>query len=122
MKSGCSASSATGACSADADGTTWSQRTSRCSTIDTGSLVRVTTRTFSTVRQPLSRAASTVALSGTTLPRRQPPSAVMIILQPASLTRSRMAVSEKPPKMTEWVAPRRAQASSAMGSSGIMGR
>ena len=52
----------------------------------------VTTRTFSTVRQPDSSAASTLALSGTTLPRRQPPSAVMSSLQPASLMRSRMAV------------------------------
>ena len=70
----------------------------------------------------VSSAASTVALSGTTLPRRQPPSAVMMSLQPASLTRSRIAVSEKPPKMTECVAPMRAQASSEIASSGIIGR
>ena len=40
---------------------------------------------------------------------------------PWSFTRSRMAWAEKPPKITEWVAPMRAQASMAMASSGTSG-
>ena len=65
-------------------------------------------------------ASSTLSLSGTTLPRRQEPSQVMIILESASCTRSVMAWAEKPPKITEWGAPIRAQASMAMASSGTM--
>ena len=47
-------------------------------------------RTFSTVGVSAS-ASSTFSLSGTTLPRRQPPSAVMQSLAPQSLMRSRSA-------------------------------
>ncbi len=36
--------------------------------------------------------------------------------------RSRSDSAEKPPKTTEWIAPIRAQASIATGSSGIIGR
>jgi hypothetical protein len=39
----------------------------------------------------------------------------------ASITRSLMAVGAKPPKITLWAAPMRAQASMAMASSGTMG-
>ena len=49
-----------------------------------------------------------VCLSGSALPRRQPPSAVICSLASASLLRSAMASAEKPPKMTEWIAPIRA--------------
>ncbi len=122
MNSGCSASSGSGAQVASWRGTIDSQVTSRPGTSVIGLLVRVRTSTFSTVGQPCSSAASTLALSATTLPRRQPPSAVMISLQPASRTRSRIASAEKPPKITEWVAPSRAQASSETASSGTIGR
>ena len=54
-------------------------------------------------------------------PRRQPPSAVMSTLASASLMRSASESAEKPPNTTEWAAPMRAQASSAIGSSGIIG-
>ena len=67
------------------------------------------------------RALSTFALSGMTLPRRQPPSAVMQSLAPQSLMRSRSASAEKPPKTTVWGAPMRVQASMAIAASGIMG-
>ena len=66
-------------------------------------------------------AASTLALSGTTAPRRQPPSAVTTRRAWASLMRSRSASAEKPPKTTLWVAPMRAQASIAIAASGIIG-
>ena len=56
----------------------------------TGWLQRLKTMHFSTVGD-LARAASTFALSGTTLPRRQPPSAVMTSLALASLLRSATA-------------------------------
>ena len=39
----------------------------------------------------------------------------------ASWMRSRTASGEKPPKITLWAAPIRAQASMAIGSSGTMG-
>jgi hypothetical protein len=55
-----------------------------------------------------------------TPPFRCDPSAVMITVAPMSLTRSRMELAEKPPKITECTAPMRAQASVAMVSSGIM--
>ena len=55
-------------------------------------------------------------------PRRQAPSPVTSTLASASLIRSRRASAAKPPKTTEWVAPMRAQASIATGSSGTMPR
>ena len=79
-----------------------------------------TTMHFSTVGD-LARAASTLAFSGICLPRRQPASAVICSLALASLLRSAMASAAKPPKITEWTAPIRAQASMAMASSGIIG-
>jgi hypothetical protein len=66
-------------------------------------------------------AASTAPLSGKTLPLRQPPSAVMTSEASASSTRARMLSALNPPKMTEWIAPRRATASMAMTASGITG-
>ncbi len=66
-------------------------------------------------------ASSTFGLSGSRLPRRQPPSAVTTSLAPQSLMRPARASAEKPPKTTVWGAPIRAQASIAIGSSGIIG-
>ena len=43
-------------------------------------------------------------------------------LASASSIRERSASAEKPPKTTEWMAPIRAQASSVMTASGIIGR
>ena len=66
-------------------------------------------------------ASSAAGLSAAGLPRRQPPSAVMTSFAWASLMRSDSASALKPPKMTVCGAPSRAQASIAMGSSGIIG-
>ena len=66
-------------------------------------------------------ASSTFFLSGTMLPRRKPPSAVMRTVDSASWMRSRTASGAKPPKITLWGAPIRLQASIAMGSSGTIG-
>ena len=60
-------------------------------------------------------------LRATTLPRRQPPSAVMTSFASASLMRPASASAENPPKTTVCGAPMRAQASIAIGSSGIIG-
>jgi hypothetical protein len=46
----------------------------------------------------------------------------MTTLASASLMRLARASEEKPPKTTEWAAPRRAQASIATAASGIIGR
>ncbi len=54
------------------------------------------------------------------MPARRRILAVMIILQSESLTRPRIASALKPPKITEWMAPIRAQASMATASSGTM--
>ena len=88
--------------------------------MDTSAPVRRTTMHFSTVGD-FSSAASTFCFSGNCLPRRQPASAVMITLASASLFRSAIASLENPPKITQWTAPIRAQASMAMASSGIIG-
>ncbi len=69
-----------------------------------------------------STAVSAVSFSGTMLPRRHAPSPVMSTLAPASWMRSRSESDEKPPNTTEWAAPMRAHASSAIGSSGTMPR
>ena len=65
-------------------------------------------------------ASSTVALSGTILPRRYEPSQVITKRLSPSTTRSAMAAAEKPPKITEWTAPMRAQASIATASCGTI--
>ena len=121
MKSGCSLSWATASCWSLAESTTSCHQTSRSSFHATSSLVRCTTRTFSTVLSP-STAASTAGLSGAVLPRRNWPSAVMTSLASASAMRVRRASAEKPPNTTEWGAPIRAQASMAATASGIIGR
>ncbi len=59
------------------------------------------------------RASSTLRFSGTGLPPRRPSSAVMTILESQSWMRPAMLSGEKPPKITEWIAPIRAQASMA---------
>jgi hypothetical protein len=70
----------------------------------------------------LSTASSAFRLSGTTFPRRYPPSAVIRTFASASLIRSASDSGLNPPKTTEWIAPIRAQASIAIAASGIMGR
>ncbi len=69
----------------------------------------------------LAKAASTLVFRGICLPRRQPASAVMMSLAPASLLRSAMASAANPPKTTEWTAPIRVQANMAMANSGTIG-
>ena len=66
-------------------------------------------------------ASSTFFFSGTTAPRRHPPSAVMMISLLASCTRSAIAWLENPPKITLCGAPSRAHASIATAASGTMG-
>jgi hypothetical protein len=61
----------------------------------------------------LASALSQLPFKGTLRPPRSPPSAVTTTLEPQSLTRSARLSGEKPPKTTEWMAPRRAQASMA---------
>ncbi len=121
MKSGCSDGRLTGAHSAGTPFICSSHQTSRPAFIGTASPVRRTTTHLFTVGVSPS-ALSTLALSGTALPRRQPPSAVMQSLAPQSLIRSRSASAENPPNTTVWVAPMRVQASIAMAASGIIGR
>jgi hypothetical protein len=70
---------------------------------------------------PLSKAASTLAFSGTSLPPRLPPSAVITKRLAQSSMRPCSASGEKPPKTTLWTAPIRAQASIATAASGIIG-
>ena len=67
-------------------------------------------------------ARSAVSLSGTICPRRKAPSPVISTFASASWMRSRRESEEKPPKTTEWAAPIRAHARSAIGSSGTMPR
>jgi hypothetical protein len=62
-----------------------------------------------------------LALSGTSLPPRMPPSAVIDEAGCAILDPAGSASGEKPPNTTEWTAPIRAQASIATAASGIIG-
>ena len=94
----------------------WSRRGTMC----TPSPKRSTTRTCSIVGVPTT-ASSAWRLSPTFLPFRQPPSAVIRTLAPQSLIRPDRASAEKPPNTTVCGAPIRAQASIAIGSSGIIG-
>ncbi len=66
-------------------------------------------------------AVSTVSFSLIIFSRRQPPSAVIMIFDLASFTRSRIEFEENPPKMIECGAPILVQASIAIASSGIIG-
>ncbi len=83
--------------------------------------VRLSTTTLFTPGQSLS-ASSVVSLSGTMRPPRYPPSAVITTSLLQSWMRFRSDSEEKPPNTTLWIAPMRAQASMAMGSSGTIGR
>ena len=89
--------------------------------MSTSPLPRLTTMHASTLGHSNS-ASSAAALSGTLRPPRMPSSAVISSFAPQSWMRSRSALAEKPPKTTEWIAPMRAHASIAIGSSGIIGR
>ena len=120
MKSGCSLPKASALCVPDLPATTSCHQQSRPSAIVTGWPVRLRTTTFWTLGVPAS-ARSTFAFSSTIFPRRQPPSAVMMTLAWQSFTRSLMASLEKPPKITVWMTPRRAQASIAIAASGTIG-
>ena len=82
--------------------------------------VRSNTTTVFT-RSVFVSASSTFFFSGTGDPRRQPPSAVMMISLLASSTRSAIACDENPPKITLCGAPIRAHASIATTASGIIG-
>ncbi len=118
-----SASIASGSHDADALFITSWYQTSRPSVIVTGLSrppPRFSTTTCSMLGVPVS-ASSAIAFSGTIPPRRYPPSAVMSTLAWASLIRSRSDSELKPPKTTLWMAPIRAQASMATGSSGTIG-
>jgi hypothetical protein len=68
------------------------------------------------------KASSVVCLSGTMRPPRYPPSAVITMSLLQSWMRFLSDSAEKPPNTTLWIAPMRAQASIAMGSSGTMGK
>ncbi len=100
-----------------------SQSWSRPSCVATSLWQRLSTttaRTASGVPSSSAQAASTLSLSGTTLPRLHAPSHVTMTLLLASRTRSTMALELKPPKMTECTAPMRTHARHAMASSGTM--
>ncbi|CAB4544873.1 unannotated protein [freshwater metagenome] len=82
--------------------------------------MRFTTKTFSTVGD-FSSAVSTVGLRANGAPFLKPPSAVITNFAWASLFRTVTASAEKPPKITECMAPIRAQANIAIAASGIIG-
>ena len=116
----CSASTATGGQSSDWRFTMSCHQWSRPGTMWTPWPVRLTTIVASIVGV-IDSASSAWCLRPTSLPRRYPPSAVMRTLAWQSLIRPDSASAEKPPKTTVWGAPIRAQASIAIGSSGIIG-
>ena len=120
MNSGCSADRLAGGQSAGALLMTSSHQTSRPACMFTDSRVRRAT-THDCTDGVCASAASTLAFSGTALPRRQPPSAVMHSLAPQSLMRSRSASAENPPNTTVCGAPMRVHASIATAASGIIG-
>ena len=93
---------------------------SRPSTIAVSWPVRFTTNTFLTVGDP-AKAASTVGFKANGAPFLNPPSAVITNFACASLFRTVTASAEKPPKITECIAPIRAHASIAIAASGIIG-
>ncbi|MCY1378073.1 hypothetical protein D9M69_656780 [compost metagenome] len=66
-------------------------------------------------------ASSSKGLYGTTLPPREPASALTTTLGCASSMRDASDTEAKPPNTTEWIAPIRAQASIANTASGIIG-
>ncbi len=66
-------------------------------------------------------ASSSKGLYATTLPPREPASALMMTLGVASSMRDASETEAKPPNTTEWMAPMRAQASMANAASAIIG-
>ena len=66
-------------------------------------------------------ASSSRGLYATTLPPREPASALTMTLGVASSMREASETDAKPPKTTEWMAPMRAHASIAKAASAIMG-
>ena len=121
MNSGCSAGNASGSCSVDWPSTSSCHHTS-LSPQAMSMPVRLTTRTCSIGLPSVATASSTAAFNDTADPRRYWPSAVMISRASASAILVRSASAEKPPKMTEWASPSRAQASIEKTASGIIGR
>ncbi len=66
-------------------------------------------------------ASSTSGFKAITLPMRMPASLVTITLGCASSMRAARLAAAKPPKTTEWIAPRRTVASIANTASGVIG-
>jgi hypothetical protein len=66
-------------------------------------------------------ASSSSGLYSTTLPPRDPASALTMATGDASSMRLASAWLAKPPNTTEWIAPMRTQASIANAASGIIG-
>ncbi len=120
MKSGCSASNASGLCWSDWRSTRSCHQRSRPSVHGTSVSVRFTTSTCSIVG--VSRTASSVfSFIGAGLPRRYWPSEVISSFASASSIRALSAPGENPPNTTLCIAPRRAQASIENTASGIIG-
>ena len=69
----------------------------------------------------VSSALSTVGFSGFGFVPRNAPSAVITNLQSESCIQSASDCAEKPANTTEWMAPIRAHASTAIANSGIIG-
>ena len=99
--------------------TTDAQVTSRPAVIVALWPVRSKTITVATFGARAS-ASSALAFSGTVRPRRQPSSWVMRTSHSMSVSRPASASAENPPNTTVNGAPRRAQASMAIASSGTM--
>ncbi|MOA41760.1 hypothetical protein D3C78_1637560 [compost metagenome] len=66
-------------------------------------------------------ASSTFFFNGMLRPARMPSSAVITSFELESTMRPATASGENPPKITEWIAPMRAQASMATAASGTIG-
>ncbi len=66
-------------------------------------------------------ASSSKGLYASTLPPREPASALMMTLGVASSMREASDTDAKPPNTTEWIAPMRAQASIANAACAIIG-
>ena len=121
MKSGSSAPIGSAGQSSEAASVASWYQTSRPSTHPTRPPVRRTTMHLPTDGQR-ARASSMLAFKGIVRPPRTPSSAVTTRLESQSWMRPAIDSGEKPPKITEWIAPIRAQASTATASSGIIGR
>ena len=98
--------------------TSWYQW-SRPSVIGT-SLPVLRTTTVPLIPGVSSSASSMIFFNATVVPRRHASSCVITNSHPMSLMRADSESAEKPPKTTVCGAPRRVQASIAIGSSGII--